>query len=306
MPRTIDRPGEMSGPGKGIIEPRHPARPSVVALRPLQHRWPPCRRALRKPCNGRRIAMTLCDAMSRCCALSCLCLRARCGERRGKQESILRRCTADARRCTRMGLSPARGCTVEPERNTLVSRAGAVVHVRSACIGVHPFCICVKPFLGCLRRHAPHRPACQVARRDPASQTRRHPVAQVETAGPSRPDFSPVGNTPCPAVPASPVVARLPASAMPHAAKTPCTYYSAQHDDGGPEQTRRHEHPQPAHTASAPGARWGDAGRPMAWRQKPMHLYGPAPSAADRPPTPLLRCPQRSRWVAGRSLSSGA
>ncbi len=129
--------------------------------------------------------------MTLCCALSCLCLRARCGDRRGKQESILRRCTADARRCTPMGLSPARGCTVEPERNTLVSRAGAVVHVRSACIGVHPFCICVKPFLGCLRRHAPHRPACQVARRDPASQTRRHPVAQVETAGPSRPDVLP-------------------------------------------------------------------------------------------------------------------
>ncbi len=41
MSLTIDSPGEMSGPGKGIIEPRHPARPSVVALRPLQHRRPP-------------------------------------------------------------------------------------------------------------------------------------------------------------------------------------------------------------------------------------------------------------------------
>ena len=230
MPRTIDRPGEMSRPGQGIIEPRHPARPSVVALRPLQHRRPPCRWALRKPCNGRRIAMTLCDAISRCCARSCLCLRARCGERRGKQESILRRCTADERRCTRMGLSPAWGCTVEPERNTLVSRAGAVVHVRSACIGVHPFCICVKPFLACLRRHAPHRPACQVARRYPASQTRRHPVAQVETVGPAARIFS-RRQHPMPSGPASPVVSRLPASAMPHAAKSPCTY-SARHDDG--------------------------------------------------------------------------
>ena len=237
-------------------------------------------------------------------ALSCLCLRARCGERRGKQESILRRCTADARRCTRMGLSPARGCTVEPEPE----------HPGEPCWcgGPCPIRVHRRPSASASALN-PFLLACAVTRRIGLPARLRVAIPQARPAGtlwrrsrrrvrPARIFFR--RQHPMPSGPASPVVSRLPASAMPHAAKTPCTYYSARHDDAAGRQhgrTRRQRAPAPV--GATPAGRWHGGkspctctGRRRAQRTgRPHRCFDARSEVAGWPdgacPGRLTRCP---------------
>ncbi len=166
-------------------------------------------------------------------ALACLSMRGRYGRRQSKQE-FLRRCR-DVRRCTRMGLSPARRFTAKPGRPILMSSAGALAHVPSACIGVHLRASALNP---CLLTPPRAAPSGEVARARPASQNQLHRETQAETAGLTHPEALARRRHPMPSVTASPVSSKLLASAMPRAAKSPCTN-SAPRDDGGSAPARR-------------------------------------------------------------------
>ncbi len=151
-----------------------------------------------------------------------------------------------------------------------MSSTGALAHVRSACIGVH---LAASALDACLlacaaaRRTGPQ--GCPVAAPQPA------PIAPCDAGRDGGSDRLRRFSAATPRVQRSGLAgaSKLPASAMRSAAKSPCTN-SARRGDGGTELP---------HKAQALGARWSNAGRPVAWRQEPMHQNGPARWAAEQP-----------------------
>jgi hypothetical protein len=136
--------------------------------------------------------------------------------------------------------------------------------------------------------HAP--PACQVAQPLSRKPDPPAPCGAGRDGGSDPPGRSPATT---PLVQRSGLAGCLQAAGERHAAcgqKPMHQFGTARRWAGRRRRTRR---PRLAPVGATPAGRW-------AWRQKPMHLNGPARWAADRPPTPLLRCTQRSRgWPDG-------
>ena len=149
-----------------------------------------------------------------------------------------------------------------------MSSTGALAHVLSACIGVHLPASALDSFL-LAPSHA--APACKVARSLPLQP---EPIAPRDAGRDGGSDPPRRSSAATPHVQRSGLAgaSKLPASAMRTAARSPCTN-SVRHNDGGK---------RPPHKAPALGAGWSNAGRPVAWRQEPMHQNRTARWAAEQ------------------------
>jgi hypothetical protein len=163
---------------------------------------------------------------------------------------------------------PAWCCTAKPGRPILMSSAGALAHVPSACIGVH---LPASALDACLLAPPRAAPICKVARSLPPNRTPLHPVTKAETAGPTRPEVLRRQH---------PMSSGTASAVSPSCRRAPCRVRPKAHAPIRRGTTMAGRNCRMRDKRLRPG--WPGVDRPMAWRQEPMHQNGPARWAADR------------------------
>jgi hypothetical protein len=195
---------------------------------------------------------------------------------------------------------PAWCCTAKPGRPILMSSAGALAHVPSACIGVH---LPASALDACLLAPPRAAPICKVARSLSPNQNSLAPCDEGRDGGSDPPRGSSAA-TPHVQRYGLGGVSKLPASAMPCAAKSPCTN-SARHDDGGKELPHEGQAAPPrlarrrsaygmaarAHAPERAGAVGSRPGRCDPWRYHPMS----SGAVGQLPPQPSPQDAMRSK-----------